>query len=117
MLSGRRKLWKPVTDTEVNAYLGDLAGYGFTAKDFRTWQGTVIAAVSLSRSLGSGSSSPEAVTTAIKDAATWLHNTPTIARSSYINPRVIDLFERGVVANRRQQRDRAVLALLRDGDD
>lgn len=113
---GRCKLWKPVSDTEVNAYLGDLAGHGFTAKDFRTWQGTVVAALSLSRSLSAGSSSPEAVSTAINDAATWLHNTPTVARSSYVNPRVIDLFERGLVANRRQQRDRAVLALLLNGD-
>ncbi|MGB9036628.1 MAG: DNA topoisomerase IB [Paeniglutamicibacter sp.] len=113
---GRRKEWKPVSDGEVNAYLGEVAGHGFTAKDFRTWQGTVVAALSLARSLRAGATSPEAVTAAIDEAAQWLHNTPAVARGSYVNPRLIDLFERGVVADPRRQPDRAVLALLMEGD-
>lgn len=114
-LSGRRKQWDAVSDTEVNSYLGDVAGHGFTAKDFRTWQGTVVAACSLARSLRSGATSPEAVTAAVREAAAWLHNTPAIARDSYVNPRVTTLFEQGTVAELGGQRDRAVLALLSAG--
>lgn len=115
IVSGRRKQWHAVTDSEVNAYLGTVAGQGFTAKDFRTWQGTVVAALSLGRSLRAGATSPEAVTAAVGEAAQWLHNTPAIARASYVNPRVIELFERGVVADGQRQPDSAVLALLLDG--
>ncbi|MFQ4148148.1 DNA topoisomerase IB [Arthrobacter sp. LAPM80] len=110
--SGRRKQWKPISDTALNSYLEELAGHGFTAKDFRTWQGTVVAACSLSRSLHSGTTSPDAVTAAIADAAAWLHNTPSVAREAYINPRVIALYEQGIVADLRKGRDRAVYELL-----
>ncbi|WP_343320625.1 DNA topoisomerase IB (plasmid) [Arthrobacter sp. TMP15] len=110
--SGRRKVWHSIYDRDVNRYLGEVAGHGFTAKDFRTWQGTVVAAISLSRSFRSGSTSPEAAKAAIHDAAEWLHNTPSVAKGSYINPRVIALFEQGRVANLKRQKDGAVLALL-----
>ncbi|MDO5745968.1 MAG: DNA topoisomerase IB [Micrococcaceae bacterium] len=116
VVSGRRKQWRAVSDTEVNAYLGEVAGHGFTAKDFRTWQGTVIAALSLSRSLRSGTTSPAAVGAAIKEAATWLHNTPAVARDSYVNPRVITLFEQERVVDPRRRSDAAVLRLLLDGE-
>nr|WP_244516763.1 hypothetical protein [Arthrobacter alpinus] len=79
---GRCKFWEPITDTEINTYLGNIAGQGFTAKDFRTCQGTVVAAISLARSRQSELSSAEAVVAAVDTAATWLHNTPSIARSS-----------------------------------
>lgn len=112
VVSGRRKEWRPISDSEVNAYLGRIAGAGFTAKDFRTWQGTVVAALSLARSQRSGATSPAAVTAAIRDASDWLHNTPTVARDSYVNPRVIALFEQGRVADLKRKPDSAVLALL-----
>ncbi len=115
VMSGRRKLWQPITDSEVNAYLGKAAGAGFTAKDFRTWQGTAVAALSLARSQRSGATSPDAVTAAIREASEWLHNTPAIARDSYVNPRVIALFEQGKVASLGRQHDSAVLALLTSG--
>ncbi|POH57833.1 DNA topoisomerase IB [Arthrobacter glacialis] len=111
---GRRTRWEPISDAEINNYLGDIAGHGFTAKDFRTWQGTAVAALSLSRSHRSGVPEPEAISEAVDAAATWLHNTPAIARGSYINPRVLLLFEQGVVANLKRQPDSAVLALLMD---
>ncbi len=114
-MTGRRKIWHSIADSDVNNYLGDVAGHGFTAKDFRTWQGTVEAALSLSRSLQVGATSPEAVAGAVQDAADWLHNTPAIAKESYINPRVIALFEQGQVADLRRQKDSAVLALLTGG--
>lgn len=115
--AGRRKEWKPVSDTDINSYLGEIAGHGFTAKDFRTWQGTVVAACSLSRSSRSGASSPQAMTAAVREAAEWLHNTPTVARESYVNPRVLALFEQGIVADLARNRDSAVYALLTASND
>lgn len=109
---GRRTRWEPISDTEINTYLGDIAGRGFTAKDFRTWQGTAVAALSLSRSHHLGVPELKGVGMAVDAAAAWLHNTPAIAQGSYINPRVILLYEQGVVANLKRQRDSAVLALL-----
>ncbi|MGB9033472.1 MAG: DNA topoisomerase IB [Paeniglutamicibacter sp.] len=110
--TGRRKHWAAVSDTEVNQYLAGLAGEGFTAKDFRTWQGTVVAALALSRALKAGTQVPEAATQAIRAAADWLHNTPAVAREAYVDPRVFELFEQGKVADPRRQPDRAVLGLL-----
>lgn len=94
---GRRRTWHGVSAADINAYLADVSGGEFTAKDFRTWQGTVVAAQALGRAAATGDSSPQAVTAAIKQTAEWLHNTPAIARDSYINPRVIELFEKGTV--------------------
>lgn len=110
--SGRRKEWHRVSAADINSYLGDIAGHGYTAKDFRTWQGTVVAARSLAHAFKAGLTSPEAERAAIKEAAEWLHNTPAIARDSYINPRVFELFEHGKVADFSKQPDRAVIALL-----
>lgn len=115
VVSGRRKEWHGISESAINSYLGEIAGHGFTAKDFRTWQGTVVAARSLALAFRAGATSPEAITAAVQDAADWLHNTPTIARSSYVNPRVIALFEQGQVADFGRQHDRAVLALLAGG--
>ncbi|PYI38649.1 DNA topoisomerase I [Arthrobacter psychrolactophilus] len=112
LISGRDKQWHAVSDSEVNRYLGEVAGSGFTAKDFRTWQGTVVAAISLAKSYRKGTSSSTAVTAAIQDAAAWLHNTAAIAKDSYVNPRVIALFELGKVAQLNCQHDSAVLRLL-----
>lgn len=109
---GRSKQWQAVTDADVNSYLAVAAGPGFTAKDFRTWQGTAAAAIALAHSRKAGETSPEAVTAAIKVAAEWLHNTPSIAKESYVNPRVVALFEQGSVADLNHQKDRAVVTLL-----
>ncbi len=117
--SGRRKEWKGISAEAVNEYLTEIAGLEFTAKDFRTWQGTMAAARSLARSHRAGTTSPEAVKIAVHASAELLHNTPTVARESYIDPRVLDLFEQGRVMDLRHQPDRALLALLTgtDGDD
>ncbi|WP_158025123.1 hypothetical protein [Bowdeniella nasicola] len=95
----------------INAYLAEVSDGEFTAKDFRTWQGTVVAAQALGRAAATGDSSPQAVTAAIKQIAEWLHNTPAIARDSYINPRVIELFEKGTVITGKAT-DAKVRALL-----
>lgn len=110
--NGRRREWKGVSAQDINDYLTEIAGLEFTAKDFRTWQGTLAAARSLARAHQSGSSSPEAVKVAVEAAAELLHNTPTVAREAYINPRVIDLFEQGKVVELRGQPDQALLKLL-----
>lgn len=68
-----------------------------TAKDFRTWHGTVTAAVALASQDRSPSTSGRTKQTraAIREAAELLGNTPAVARSAYVDPRVIDLFEAG----------------------
>jgi DNA topoisomerase-1 len=90
-----------------------------TAKDFRTWHATVTVALDLAsverHRTRRGRASQ--VRAAIEDAAELLGNTPAVARSSYVDPRVLDLFEAGEVADRARTengRDRAVVALLRD---
>jgi DNA topoisomerase I len=94
---GRR--WVDVKSADVNQYVKAAAGGDFSAKDFRTWSGTVLAAVALAVSApadGTGSSRKRAKTRAIKEVARYLGNTPAIARSSYIDPRVFDRFDGGL---------------------
>jgi DNA topoisomerase-1 len=74
------------------------------------------AARSLARSHRAGTTSPEAVKIAVRASAELLHNTPTVARESYIDPRVLDLFEKGRVMDLKRQPDRALLALLTSDD-
>ncbi len=89
--------WRDVRSEDVNAYLQAKAGEAFSAKDFRTWHGTVLAAVELAReeppaSKGGGE---RAIRAAIKRVAERLGNTPAVCRSSYIDPRVLDRFRDG----------------------
>jgi DNA topoisomerase IB len=69
-----------------------------SAKDFRTWHGTVIAAVVLAEANESAktiTARKRAVSAAMKEVAGYLGNTPAVARASYVDPRVIDLFNDG----------------------
>jgi DNA topoisomerase-1 len=94
---GRR--WVNVKSADINDYVKQAAGEGFSAKDFRTWSGTVLAAVALAVSApahGGKSSRKRAKTRAIKEVAHYLGNTPAVARSSYIDPRVFDRFDGGL---------------------
>jgi DNA topoisomerase IB len=89
--------WRDVRSEDINAYLQAKAGEEFSAKDFRTWHGTVLAAVELARegapsSKGGGD---RAIRAAIKRVAERLGNTPAVCRSSYIDPRVLDRFRDG----------------------
>ncbi len=91
------RTWHDVRSTEVNDYLQEKAGEEFSAKDFRTWHGTVLAAVELARE-GAPSSkggAERAIRAAIKRVAERLGNTPAVCRSSYIDPRVLDCFRNG----------------------
>lgn len=90
--------WADLNSATVNAYLSELFGGDFTAKDFRTWHAGVIAAESLALSTEPGRSAASrkrAVRAAAVAVASYLGNTPTVARSSYIDPRLIDLYESG----------------------
>ena len=76
----------------------DVVGGDVSAKDFRTWHGTVLAAVALADradDVGSATRRKKAVRTAMVEVAQYLGNTPTVARGSYVDPRVIDAFEAG----------------------
>lgn len=90
--------WLDLASGTVNAYLAELFGGDFTAKDFRTWHATVIYAAALALSDEAGetkASRTRAEREAVKEVAGYLGNTPTVARSSYIDPRITDLYESG----------------------
>jgi len=89
--------WVEVHAEEVNRYIKRYAGE-FTAKDFRTWNATVLAAVALAvAELKSSRAQRERmVRSAVKTVAAYMGNTPAVCRASYIDPRVIDSFHAGV---------------------
>lgn len=92
------RAWKDLTADDVNAYLSDLFDGVMTAKDFRSWHATVIAAEALALTEEDGAtkaSRTRAVKQAATEVASYLGNTPTVARNSYIDPRVVDHFEDG----------------------
>ncbi len=91
--------WADLDATAVNAYISQMVAEDLTAKDFRTWHATVLAAVALAESDEKGdtvASRRRAVKSAVEEVAAYLGNTPTIARKSYVDPRVIDQYEAGV---------------------
>lgn len=91
--------WRNVTSTDINGYVKDIVGDDVSAKDFRTWHGTVLAAVALAGENDKSESKTarkRAVASAMREVADYLGNTPTVARASYVDPRVIDLFEDGI---------------------
>jgi DNA topoisomerase IB len=100
--------WVDLTSSAVNSYLAELFTGEFTAKDFRTWHAGVIAAESLALNpdpAQSVAARKRVVTQAVADVAAYLGNTPAIAKSSYIDPRILECYEAGdtiaTVAHRR----------------
>jgi len=87
-----------VTSTDVNAYLKEITGREITAKDFRTWTGTVAAAMLLHKSGGDGTKGP--LKEAIAQVSGRLGNTPAVCRKCYIHPEVIDAYAHGKLALR-----------------
>jgi DNA topoisomerase IB len=113
--------WRDVRSTDVNEYIQAEIGADFSAKDFRTWHGTVLAAVELAAGPppGSPAGSKRAINAAVKRVAERLGNTPAVCRSSYIDPRVLDRFRDGVTieldgANGRRLGERARTRLERE---
>ncbi|HEX2016914.1 MAG TPA: DNA topoisomerase IB [Solirubrobacteraceae bacterium] len=94
---GRR--WVDLRSADINEYLKLVTGQDFSAKDFRTWNATVLAALALAVS-GQASASrtarKRAMSRAVAEVSRYLGNTPAIARASYIDPRVFDRFESGL---------------------
>jgi DNA topoisomerase IB len=86
--------WRDVTSDEINQWLKDLVGEEYSAKDFRTWNATVLAAVRLA-GRADAPDRAKAVTAVIEEVAEVLGNTPAVCRDSYIDPRVISRYRRG----------------------
>ena len=88
---------RTISSTDVNAYIREVAGEEFTAKDFRTWSGTVLAACALCADieLGSATARKRFVSEAIGDVAARLGNTKAVCRKCYVHPTVIDAFLEG----------------------
>jgi len=123
----RARHWASLDAARVNDYLRAETGADITAKDFRTWHATVIAAASLAArdtEAATKTARARAVREAMKEVAEYLGNTPTIAKSSYVDPRVVDLYEDGTTIapalrrrfstpeERQAAMERAVLKLL-----
>ena len=122
------RTWRDLTATHVNERLRQLLACEVSAKDFRTWHGTVHAAVALAaRPAESPTGRKRAIAAAMREVAQHLGNTPTVARASYVDERVIERYQAGqtiAVAVRRAEKEtlplerqaiveRAVLRLLR----
>ena len=85
---------RSVTSGDVNAYLREISGTDITAKDFRTWTGTVLAALALAEyeKADSEAAAKRNVREAIEQVSARLGNTPTICRKCYVHPQVIDSY-------------------------
>ena len=127
-----RRRWTPVHSEDINEYIKRDLGEQFSAKDFRTWNATVMAAVSVSVAAQrdeapTKTARKRAVDRAVRHVAELLGNTPAVARRAYIDPRVFDRYRSGSTispprdgvaslsadgARRRRRIERAVLELL-----
>ncbi len=117
--------WREVRSDDINAYLREASGCEMTAKDFRTWHATVQAARMLAAQGRGGSATRRKRTVArvMREVSELLGNTPAVARASYVDPRVVDLYHDGVLLEEGGRGDefpppvraeRAVLRLLSD---
>ncbi len=92
-----------VTNRHINEYVKEVMGEKFSAKDFRTWAGTLVCACALAREESNGVEKPASkkriITAALKETAEVLGNTPAVCRSSYICPEIIKSFEKGKTIN------------------
>jgi DNA topoisomerase I len=121
---GRR--WRDVRSDDINDYIQEYAGEEFSAKDFRTWSGTVLAAVALAGEPkpASKTAGKRVINAAVKEVSEALGNTPAVCRRSYIDPRVFDRYRDGhtlaadlgrggrVGEKRRERIEAAVLELI-----
>jgi DNA topoisomerase IB len=122
------RTWRRLTPADVNDYLREVARIEASAKDFRTWHGTVLAAAALAEARPASDGvtvRKRAVAAAMREVADFLGNTPALARSAYVDPRVLDAYEEGRTIRSAVQRsypgpderqaalERATLRLLR----
>jgi DNA topoisomerase-1 len=103
---------RSVDSSDVNAYLHEVAGEEFTAKDFRTWAGTVLASLALQEfeAFGTPTQAKRNVSAAIKAVAQRLGNTPAICRRCYVHPAVLESYLDGTMARALEQRAEQELA-------
>ncbi len=121
--------WRDLDSGHVNTYVREVTGMEATAKDFRTWHATVLGALALAETEEPGetkASRKRAVAGAMKEVAEFLGNTPALARSAYVDPRVVDAYESGrtivgtarrsfkTTDERQAALERATLKLLRE---
>jgi DNA topoisomerase-1 len=114
---------KPISSDDVNDYLREASGRDITAKDFRTWGGTMVAAVAL-RAMGPATSRSEAdrnILRALDAVAERLGNTRTVCRKYYVHPALLDAYQLGLTAphsavqeTRNARRELSQAALRRD---
>lgn len=93
--------WRDVRSDEINDYIKAVVGEQHSAKDFRTWNATVLAAVVLAgsareRDMSTKGGRNRAKRDAVKQVSHYLGNTPAVCRASYIDPRVFDRFDGGL---------------------
>jgi DNA topoisomerase I len=94
-----RRGWVDLRSEDVNDWIKEQTGGDFTAKDFRTWTATVLAAVALATSwavAGSRTARDRAIARAVTEVAHYMGNTPVVCRASYIDPRVFDRYRSGL---------------------
>jgi DNA topoisomerase IB len=95
LLAWRRgRQWVDVRSADINHYIKEVTGGDFSAKDFRTWNATVLAAVAMAVSTAAATPTARkrAVARAMKEVAHYLGNTPAVCRASYVDPRVVDQY-------------------------
>jgi DNA topoisomerase I len=102
---------RTVDSNDVNAYLNEITGADFTAKDFRTWAGTVLAARALDevRVFTSAREAKRNIVRAVEQVAARLGNTPAICRRSYVHPEVLQAYLDGVTIGALKARTEGVL--------
>jgi len=109
----------PLTASTLNDYLREYMGEEFTAKDFRTWGGTLSVAVALAEHgpVETDTAAKRAVSAAMRAAAHTLGNTPAVVRSSYVSPAVIEQYREGRTLDRYRPRKLRVVGARAKGLD
>jgi DNA topoisomerase-1 len=93
---------RPITSTDVNEYLREVSGLSITAKDFRTWMGTLLATSALAAlpPPSSQARARKAIVRVCETVGEHLGNTPAVCRASYVHPRVVDWYRDGTLVRR-----------------
>jgi DNA topoisomerase-1 len=122
---------RDLSRAQINAYIKRAMGARFSARDFRTWAGTLLCAGALSRAAAAErlweAAHParkagrnrvkRAISGAVRETSTWLGNTPAMSRRSYIHPAVLEAYERGDVVRHALERPEVLVASGRTGLD
>jgi DNA topoisomerase IB len=97
---GAHAVWHPLHSHDVSAYIADSSGGHFTAKEFRTWNATMLMALLLAAAgpPASERAARAAIRNSVSEVARWLGDTPAVTRTSYIDPRIVGHYESGSLA-------------------